>query len=85
MSVADAIRSSTSLPAQIMGFKDRGMVREGMRADLTILDLETIADRATFFEPHQYADGIEFVLVGGQFVVEDGVPTGALPGKIITR
>ncbi|MFB3111524.1 MAG: amidohydrolase family protein, partial [Gemmatimonadales bacterium] len=85
ISVADAIRSSTSLPARIMGFKNRGMIREGMRADIAVLDLETLADRATFFEPHQYAEGVEYVLVGGEFVVDGGEVTGALPGVVIGR
>ena len=85
ISVADAIRSSTSLPARIMGFKNRGLIREGMRADIAILDLETLADRATFFEPHQYAEGVEYVLVGGEFVVDGGEVTGALPGVVIGR
>lgn len=85
MSVANAVRSSSSLPAQIMGFKDRGMIREGMRADVAILDLNTLADRATFFEPHQYPDGVEYVLVGGEFVVDGGEVTGALPGVVVSR
>ena len=84
MTVADAIRSSTSLPAQILGFRDRGQVREGFHADLVVLDLETIQDHATAFEPHQYSDGVDHVLVGGEFVVENGQLTGALPGEVIT-
>jgi N-acyl-D-aspartate/D-glutamate deacylase len=68
-----------------MGFKNRGMIREGMRADIAILDLGTLADRATFFEPHQYAEGVEYVLVGGEFVVDGGEVTGALPGVVIGR
>ena len=56
-----------------------------MRADIAILDLETLADRATFFEPHQYAEGVEYVLVGGEFVVDGGEVTGALPGVVIGR
>lgn len=83
LSVADAVRSSTSLPAQILGLRDRGQVREGMRADLAVLDLERLADRATFFDPHQYASGVEYVLVGGVFVVDGGEVTGALPGEIV--
>jgi N-acyl-D-amino-acid deacylase len=84
LSVLDAIRSMTSLPAQVLGIKDRGVVREGNVADLVIMDLDRIRDKATFFEPHQYPEGIEYVIVGGQFVVLKGVPNGALPGKIIT-
>jgi N-acyl-D-amino-acid deacylase len=64
--------------------KDRGVVREGNMADLVIMDLERIRDAATFFEPHQYPEGIENVLVSVKFVVYGGEPTGSLPGKIIT-
>jgi N-acyl-D-amino-acid deacylase len=60
-----AIRSMTSLPALIMGFTDRGRIEPGMWADLVIFDLDRIRDRATFFEPHQYAEGIDEVLVNG--------------------
>lgn len=83
--VEAAVRSMTSLPAQIMGLRDRGQVREGMAADLVVLDLQRLRDRATFFEPHQYAEGIEHVLVGGKAVVENGRLTWALPGKVLTR
>ena len=85
ISVEAAIRSSTSLPATIMGLKDRGLVREGMAADLVVLDLATIRDKATFFEPHQYSEGIEHVFVNGVAVVDGSKITWALPGKLITR
>jgi N-acyl-D-amino-acid deacylase len=85
ISVEHAIRSSTSLPALIMGLKDRGLIREGMAADLVILDLATIRDNATFFEPHQYPEGIEHVFVNGVAVVESSKLTWALPGKVIIR
>jgi N-acyl-D-amino-acid deacylase len=84
LGVEAAIRSSTSLPAQILGLQDRGTVRVGAVADLVILDLETIQDRATFFEPHQYPEGILHVLIGGEAVVRDGQPTGALPGHVLS-
>jgi N-acyl-D-aspartate/D-glutamate deacylase len=84
LSLEDAIRSSTSLPAQILGFRNRGLVREGFHADLTVFDLARIKDTATFFEPHRYAEGVVHVLVGGAFVVENGQLTWALPGKVIT-
>jgi N-acyl-D-amino-acid deacylase len=83
--VESAIRSSTSLPATIMRLKDRGLVREGLAADLVIFDLATIRDTATFFEPHQYAEGIEYVFVNGVAVVDGSKVTGALPGKVLTR
>lgn len=84
LSVEDAVRSMTSLPAQLLGLRDRGMVREGFAADLVVLDLERLRDRATFVEPHQLPEGVEHVLVGGEFVVEEGKPTGRLPGKVLT-
>jgi N-acyl-D-aspartate/D-glutamate deacylase len=85
LTVAAAVRSATSLPASVMGFHDRGMIREGYVADLVVLDLESLADNATFFEPHQYPSGIESVLIGGQFAVDGGRPTGALIGRVLTR
>jgi N-acyl-D-amino-acid deacylase len=85
ISLEDAIRSSTSLPATIMGLKDRGLIREGMAADLVVFDLATIRDTATFFEPHQYAQGVEYVFVNGVAVVDGSKITWALPGKVITR
>ena len=84
ISVEDAIRSMTSLPAQILGLRDRGMIREGMHADIAVLDLERLRDKATFFEPHQYPEGVEHVLVNGTFVVENGELTWKLPGTVIT-
>jgi N-acyl-D-amino-acid deacylase len=84
LSVADAIRTATSLAAQILGLPDRGLVHSGYIADLVVFDLEELQDNATFFEPHQYPSGIEHVLVNGQFVAENGQPTWALPGRVIT-
>jgi N-acyl-D-amino-acid deacylase len=84
ISLPFAIRSMTSLPAQIMGLKDRGWIRNGYWADLVIFDLEKVADRATFTKPHQYPDGIPFVLVNGVFVVDGGSFTNATPGRVLT-
>lgn len=83
--VENAVRGATSLPAQILGLRDRGMVREGFWADLVVFDPETIRDAATFFEPHQQAEGIDYVLVNGVFVVEDGKLAGRRPGIVISR
>ncbi len=85
ISLENAVRASTSLPAQIMGLRDRGMIREGLCADLVVFDLNTIKDTATFFEPHQYAEGIEFVMVNGTFVVDKGELTWKKSGKVLTR
>jgi N-acyl-D-amino-acid deacylase len=85
LTVEDAVRSATALPAQILGLKDRGLLREGSVADVVVFDLENIRDTATFFEPHQYAQGIDYVLINGEFVVDGGRPTGALPGRVLTK
>ena len=84
ISLESAVRSSTSLPAQILGLQDRGLVRAGLVADLAVLDLEQIRDRATFSEPHQYAAGVDYVFVNGRLVVDAGKLTGELPGAVIT-
>jgi N-acyl-D-aspartate/D-glutamate deacylase len=83
LSLEDAVRSATSLPAQIVGMTDRGALRPGVYADIVIFDPARIRDTATFFEPHQYAEGIDWVFVNGEPVVEDGEATGALPGRVI--
>ncbi len=84
LSVEDAIRSMTSLPAQILGFRNRGQIREGFHADIVVMDLDTLRDRATFADPHQLPDGIEHVLVNGEAVIDGGELTGAFGGLVIT-
>lgn len=84
ITLEQAIRSSTSLPAQIIGLRDRGMIHEGYNADLVVLDLANIRDTATFFQPHQYAAGIDYVMVGGTLVVDQGKLTWKNPGVVIT-
>jgi N-acyl-D-amino-acid deacylase len=79
-----AIRSMTSLAAQIMGLKDRGVIRRGAWADLVVFDPATIADTATFTRPHQYPTGLPYVFVNGVAVVENGKFTQATPGKVLT-
>jgi N-acyl-D-amino-acid deacylase len=80
-----AIRAATSLPARIMHLADRGQVREGFAADLVVFDLATIRDKATFFEPHQHSEGVEYVFVNGVAVVDGGQLTHALAGKVLVR
>ncbi len=84
LSVPAAVRSSTSLPAQVLRLTDRGQVREGFVADLVVLDLEQLRDTATFFEPHQYPEGVDHVFVAGVAVVERGQVTEELPGKVLS-
>ena len=84
ISVEHAIRSATSLPAQFMGFSDRGLLREGNVADILVFDLDKIQDKATFFEPHQYPEGIQQVIVNGVFLVENGkLVENTFPGKVL--
>ena len=73
----------TSLPAQTLRLKGRGLIKEGMYADLTIFDPLTFQDQATFSNPHQYSKGLMCVLVNGELVVEKGKHTGELSGKIL--
>jgi N-acyl-D-amino-acid deacylase len=80
-----AIRAATSLPARIMDLKDRGQIREGFAADLVVFDLATIRDKATFFEPHQHSEGIDYVFVNGAAVVDAGKLTHTTPGKVLVR
>ena len=80
VSLEDAVRKMTSLPAQTFSLRDHGLVREGMAADLVVFDEATVADLATFERPHQYAAGFEHVIVNGVAVVEGGKLTAARPG-----
>jgi N-acyl-D-amino-acid deacylase len=83
LSLAQAVHKMTGLPAQRLGLKDRGVIRKGTRADLVVFDPRTVADRATYQEPHRYPAGIEHVLVNGCFVIKDGEHTGSRPGKVL--
>ena len=81
----DAVRKMTSLPAAKVGLEDRGVIKEGFWADVVVFDPTTIKDKATFGDPHQYAEGISHVIVNGQIVVENGTPTGERPGQVLRR
>jgi N-acyl-D-aspartate/D-glutamate deacylase len=79
----EAIRKMTSFSASRIGAFNRGIISEGKCADIVIFDLDRIQDRATFKNPHQYCEGIDYVMVNGQIVCDHGKITGKLPGKII--
>ncbi len=85
LTLEEAVRKMSSFPAQKLGLKDRGMVREGFWADIVVFDIRRVADRATYDNPHQYPDGIEYVIVNGKVVVERGVHKLTLPGKVLFR
>ena len=80
-----AIRSMTSLPAQVYRIPDRGILREGMAADVAVFDLETLRDRGTFTEPHQLAEGMVHVFVNGRAAVRDREFTGVLAGRVLRK
>ncbi len=85
LSLEEVIRHLTSAPAQRLGLHDRGLVKEGLAADLVVFNPETIADKATFAEPKQYPVGINYVLVNGAVVVDKGKHTGALNGRVLPK
>lgn len=85
ISVEEAVRKMTSWPAQIMGIRDRGWIRDGMFADIVLFDLARIKDNATYEEPRQFPDGIEFVLINGKIAIERGEYHRGLPGKVVSQ
>ncbi|HKE30172.1 MAG TPA: D-aminoacylase [Candidatus Angelobacter sp.] len=83
LSLEEAIRKFTALPAQRMRLIDRGVLKAGMWADVVIFDPQTVTDRATFEKPNALSEGMQFVLVNGIPVIDGGRATGALPGKVL--
>ncbi|TGE10480.1 N-acyl-D-amino-acid deacylase family protein [Hymenobacter fodinae] len=83
LTLEDAIRRMTSLPAQTMGFTDRGLLRPGYAADIVVFDPATVQDRSTFTQPHQYSVGMKYVLVNGRLTVQEGKHTGVRNGQIL--
>jgi N-acyl-D-amino-acid deacylase len=83
LSLEDAIRKFSSLPAQRMHISDRGVLKTGMWADIVVFDPDSVRDLATFEKPNQLSEGMRWVLVNGVPVIADGKATGALPGKVL--
>jgi len=83
LTLEDAVRKATSHNAAKVRIYDRGILRPGMWADVTVFNPDTIIDKATFEKPHQYAAGIEYVVVNGMLVLHQGKHTGARPGAIL--
>jgi len=81
----EMIRHMTSAPAQRLGLKDRGLLKEGLIADLAVFNPQTVIDKATFDEPKEYPTGIDYVLVNGAVVVDEGKHTGVLNGRALHR
>lgn len=85
LSLAEAVRKMTSFPARRLGLAGRGMLREGYYADVTVFDPETVIDRATYTEPHQFPAGIVHVIVNGVPAVSDGRTTGRIAGRVLRK
>ena len=85
LKLEDAVRKMTSLNAAKLGIRDRGLLRPGDFADVTVFDPERVIDKSTYTAPFAYNEGIEYVIVNGQVVLERGKHTGAMPGKAIRR
>jgi len=83
LTLEEAVRKMTSFPAARLALRDRGLVRPGIKADLVVFDPETVRDRATYEQPHRYAEGVSLVLVNGQVVLDEGGMTDARPGRVL--
>ncbi len=83
LTLENAVRRMTSLPAAKLHIEGRGLLKEGCYADIVLFDLDTIEDTATYEDPHRYPKGIPYVIVNGQLVIDQGEHTGARPGRII--
>jgi N-acyl-D-amino-acid deacylase len=83
VSVEEAVRKLTSLPADNLSLKDRGRLKAGDFADVVVFDPNTIQDHATYEKPHQLSTGVSYVIVNGKMAIKDGVPTGAATGRVV--
>lgn len=83
ITLEDGVHKMSGLPAQRLKIYDRGIIRPGMKADIAVFDPDTIADKATFEQPHQYAVGVKYVVVNGKVVIDDGKLTSERPGHIL--
>ena len=84
LTIEEAVHKMSGQVAARLGMSDRGVIADGMIADIAVFDPTTVTDQADFESPHQYATGVPYVLIDGEFVVDDGQPTGALPGRVLT-
>jgi len=83
ISLEDAVRKMSSLPASFLRLKDRGLLLEGYKADVVIFDPEKVEDKATFLDPHQYSTGFEYVIVNGRISIEKAEYNKTLNGKVL--
>ena len=85
LTLEEAVSKMTSMPATRLGLEDRGRIAEGGIADIVVFDPETVIDRSTFQDPHQYPDGIEYVVVNGVVTVDGGEFRDVRPGRVLRR
>ena len=85
LSLSEAIHKMTLMPAKAMGLNDRGSIKVGKKADLTLFNPKTIIDKATFEKPHQYSEGIEYVIVNGKLAVDQGVFKSVKSGRVLLK
>jgi N-acyl-D-aspartate/D-glutamate deacylase len=83
LTLEQAVRKMTAMPAARVSLRERGRLAEGLFADITIFDPQRVIDRATFELPNQYPEGVKYVIVNGQISVDDGKRTPALAGKVL--
>jgi N-acyl-D-aspartate/D-glutamate deacylase len=85
LTLPEAVRKMSSLPAGKLGLKDRGLIRTGLAADIVVFDAAAVADHSQYSDPWQYATGIDTVLVNGQVTLRQGQYTGVLAGKVLRK
>jgi N-acyl-D-amino-acid deacylase len=85
VSLPEAIRKITSFPAETLGISNRGKIEKGMMADIVCFDYENLIDKSDYVNPHQYSQGVQYVIVNGQVVIDKGEHTGKLPGQILKK
>jgi N-acyl-D-amino-acid deacylase len=83
LSIEEAVRKLTSLPADNLSLTNRGRLKPGAFADVVVFDPNTIQDHATYEKPHQLSTGVSYVIVNGKMAIEDGEPTGAASGRVV--
>jgi N-acyl-D-aspartate/D-glutamate deacylase len=85
LTLSSAIHKMTGASAAALGLSDRGVLREGAWADVAVFDPARVGERGTYDDPHQYAAGVDTVVVNGEVVIDGGDHTGALPGRVLRR
>ena len=83
LTLPQVIRSQTALPAEVMNWKDRGWIKEGFKADIVVLDLKNIRTPTSISNPHQYSRGVDYLVINGRLVIENGKWNGSLPGRVL--